>query len=412
MYHLVNNFQNGTGDALANYRVRLKDADGNYATLYSDSSGTPIVAVSGVANAMVTDSAGQFECYVASGSYDVEFYDSNEGFRKRVRDVPCLELATLGDNAGNIETTVGSTAYGYRITTPSNARPFQIFGSDENHFELMYFGGGGERRTRKYDIISGVTSDNDTSPAGIAARQLTSYRSTIYGSSKQSSMLQVWADVDGPAVQVRLSYSPSVAMSFASRLGKENFVIAGDLGGELRWHIPGSEPTLDDHITASGTVDGAGTLTAALAALRVRSFYSINTTGLLFYHKDGGTSGGGGTNNIILGPNVSIAGNAPGVDANGVPNGTPFNLIQNEVGTTCRIGSSGIGTVLNGLVITAEKPIKMAAYTVATLPSAATHLYGRALVTDANATTFNSVVAGGGSNKVPAFSDGTNWRIG
>jgi hypothetical protein len=33
-------------------------------------------------------------------------------------------------------------------------------------------------------------------------------------------------------------------------------------------------------------------------------------------------------------------------------------------------------------------------------------------VTDANATTFNSVVAGGGSNAVPVHYDGTNWRIG
>jgi hypothetical protein len=36
----------------------------------------------------------------------------------------------------------------------------------------------------------------------------------------------------------------------------------------------------------------------------------------------------------------------------------------------------------------------------------------RSFVTDATATTFNSIVAGTGSNKVPVFSDGTNWRIG
>jgi hypothetical protein len=34
-----------------------------------------------------------------------------------------------------------------------------------------------------------------------------------------------------------------------------------------------------------------------------------------------------------------------------------------------------------------------------------------ALVSDANATTFNSVVAGGGANQVPVQFDGTNWRI-
>jgi hypothetical protein len=36
----------------------------------------------------------------------------------------------------------------------------------------------------------------------------------------------------------------------------------------------------------------------------------------------------------------------------------------------------------------------------------------RAFVSDANATTFGTVAAGGGANAVPVYSDGTNWRIG
>jgi hypothetical protein len=52
-------------------------------------------------------------------------------------------------------------------------------------------------------------------------------------------------------------------------------------------------------------------------------------------------------------------------------------------------------------------------YTVATLPSAVTSGVGaRAFVSDANATTFASTVASGGANKVPVYSDGTNWKIG
>lgn len=51
--------------------------------------------------------------------------------------------------------------------------------------------------------------------------------------------------------------------------------------------------------------------------------------------------------------------------------------------------------------------------TVAGLTAAATAGSGaRAFVTDATATTFLSVVAGGGANKVPVVSDGTNWLIG
>lgn len=54
--------------------------------------------------------------------------------------------------------------------------------------------------------------------------------------------------------------------------------------------------------------------------------------------------------------------------------------------------------------------IRCRVYTVATLP---TGIAGaRAFVSDANATTFASVVAGGGANGVPVYSDGTNWRIG
>jgi hypothetical protein len=53
------------------------------------------------------------------------------------------------------------------------------------------------------------------------------------------------------------------------------------------------------------------------------------------------------------------------------------------------------------------------ATTVSGLPAAATAGAGaRAFVTDATLTVFLSTVAGGGANKVPVVSDGTNWLIG
>lgn len=51
------------------------------------------------------------------------------------------------------------------------------------------------------------------------------------------------------------------------------------------------------------------------------------------------------------------------------------------------------------------------AVTVALLPASAP-VGRRMYVTDANATTFNSTVAGGGANKVPVWFNGTNWIIG
>jgi hypothetical protein len=51
------------------------------------------------------------------------------------------------------------------------------------------------------------------------------------------------------------------------------------------------------------------------------------------------------------------------------------------------------------------------ALTVTTLPSNP-YQFQRSWVTDATATTFASIVAGGGTNKVPVYYDGANWRIG
>jgi hypothetical protein len=50
-------------------------------------------------------------------------------------------------------------------------------------------------------------------------------------------------------------------------------------------------------------------------------------------------------------------------------------------------------------------------FTVSTLPSASANAGAFAQVTDANSTTNGSIVAGGGSNRVPVFSNGINWII-
>lgn len=50
--------------------------------------------------------------------------------------------------------------------------------------------------------------------------------------------------------------------------------------------------------------------------------------------------------------------------------------------------------------------------TVEDLPAADQSAGLRMVVTDATTTTFGSVVAGGGSNPVPVYCDGTEWRIG
>ena len=62
---------------------------------------------------------------------------------------------------------------------------------------------------------------------------------------------------------------------------------------------------------------------------------------------------------------------------------------------------------------TASSYLATTATTVANLPAAATAGAGaRAMVTDANSTTFNAAAVGGGANIVPVYSTGSAWKVG
>ena len=95
-----------------------------------------------------------------------------------------------------------------------------------------------------------------------------------------------------------------------------------------------------------------------------------------------------------------------GWSASGAVNGSNFDgdlkLIRDSANVLAVTdGSTGTGY------------LKLIPTTVGALTAAATVGAGtKAFVNDANATTFASVVAGGGSNVVPVYSDGTDWRIG
>jgi len=106
-----------------------------------------------------------------------------------------------------------------------------------------------------------------------------------------------------------------------------------------------------------------------------------------------------GSNNIGIG---RAAGNSLTTGGNNIVIGTNANVSSATASNEITLGNS-VHTVL-------RLPFTV---TVSGLPSAATVGAGaRSFVTDATVTTFASVVAGGGSNGVPVYSDGTNWRIG
>lgn len=80
MFKYYQPLQNRSGDALADYYVRLFDASGTQVDIFADQSSTPIATESGVTNAAKSDNNGMVRFYVPSGTYDLRIYDATDTF--------------------------------------------------------------------------------------------------------------------------------------------------------------------------------------------------------------------------------------------------------------------------------------------------------------------------------------------
>ncbi len=162
---------------------------------------------------------------------------------------------------------------------------------------------------------------------------------------------------------------------------------------------PGSIPSsrLGDIYTRTGTSEAYMCFTAGpCTAVAADNWVLLGTGG-----------GGGGTVTVNLGGVLA---------ANAVVTGAGFQKVQ-TISTFSRLDAAGnfttpgfiqTGILGNeiGLIVSLGKP-------VAELPTCDSSVQGgRAFVTNATASTFFSVVVGGGSTFAPVFCDGTSWRIG
>lgn len=92
---------------------------------------------------------------------------------------------------------------------------------------------------------------------------------------------------------------------------------------------------------------------------------------------------------------------------------TDANVQLNDIFSFSNVTVDGNILDFPNTTLTGDGYFKTVVTTVAGLNSAVTEGAGaRAFVTDATTTTFASTVVGGGSNNVPVYSDGTNWKIG
>jgi hypothetical protein len=171
--------------------------------------------------------------------------------------------------------------------------------------------------------------------------------------------------------------------------------------------------------------DGAGTLTIANTGLGGstgstdnRILRSDGTGGATVQNSavtidDNGNISGLGTvacGAITASGNIALTGSNPQVGFGG-SGGAGFPYVEHSSGALNLGHTYATVLAVGSNRITCQQPFQLRAYTVATLPSAATHAGRWVQVTDSSVTTNGSIVAGGGSNRVPLFSDGTNWIV-
>lgn len=141
---------------------------------------------------------------------------------------------------------------------------------------------------------------------------------------------------------------------------------------------------------ANGAVSSGNTKTVSLATGGVANSVSAVT---IF-------SGVAGNSTLTIGAstgNTTVSYTANSIVAIANTSGTALSVTGNITG----------GNILTGGIL------RTTAIVVASLPTAAGAAAGaRSFVTDATAATFGTIVAGGGANAVPVWSDGTNWKIG
>lgn len=182
----------------------------------------------------------------------------------------------------------------------------------------------------------------------------------------------------------------------------------GSLAANLDWNtVLASDAWVDTAIALQGYHDSygvdmaLGTFGATAAALRLPNNVAIVARNAA------------NTNNIsvirLAADDVVQLGNTTTTGAKAKVANTAGGYLELEITSN----STSLPKINFSNYLTFSGPIKSTPTTVGSLMSASIAGVGaKSFVTDATATTFASIVAGGGANAVPVYSDGTNWRIG
>lgn len=274
-----------------------------------------------------------------------------------------------------------SAAHIYNVAGASGAPALKVNGA--------VFTGGGTTNTKPQVLIepSGATTNNWNNSGTLFGINAASGFAGDYFNIQLNGVSKLKHDASAGII----TSTAEIIVTNNASMGTTSSVPGihiGSTGALTASSITNPDGTLDTFLTRRGaanwqlgTFDAASPVAQTLTAQGSRS----------------------GTDSNVGGGNLTVQ------SGRGTGTGTLSSLIlQSPVAAASGSGAQTLttgATIKNGVTI-------LPVYTVSTLPTASTVPYGKAFVSDANATTFASTVAGGGSNKVPVWSDGTNWIIG
>ena len=309
--------------------------------------------------------------------------------------------------------------------------------------------GGGGLTAATYYIINPTAGSNQIS----LATSLTNAQNSVAITTLTTASLSATSfTAGGPDSNITFSYNPVTGTmainSAASGITSVQQDVSPRLGGDLVLNSKNITGTgsinITGGITASGALGITGTTTLGTANITTGNITNVNTSfinapdagqGLQISAKVGNSFAVGYYNGTAASPTNIIAG-AGGmvlsikgyIGSNNYAfaggTGAQFDASavltdaypKSSIGLFAGAGGSNINqATLTSAGIWNAPLLQTTVYSVAVtaLPSASTVGVGaRAIVSDATATTYASAYTGGGSNKVPVYSDGTVWRIG
>lgn len=243
----------------------------------------------------------------------------------------------------------------------------------------------------------GLNISPTLSPSGASVNNLRGVTSTVTLASSSANITNAFS------AQFSITTSASFSGNITNAYG--NNVLSPVLSGSGTVFNYTSYQA--DNIAANNGITSGSAINRAFRSSGISAGAAggtINNRTAEFTVPSGGASSGTANNRGIY-----VTGNGGTSTGGTVSN---FAIYSDSTADSALAGKLSVGkTTAPTVSLDVDGRVKTKVYTVATLPAAGTQ-GARAFVSDANATTFAAVVAGGGANPVPVYDDGTNWRIG